>query len=78
MVRFIGDGAGGPALEGEIVAVDTEIAVVKGSAMVWASAEIDNHSRSLTPGMTGIAEILADGESPCLLATLTSWLRGGP
>jgi multidrug efflux pump subunit AcrA (membrane-fusion protein) len=78
MVRFIGDDADGSAFAGEIVAIDTEIVVVNGQAMVWASAEIDNHSRSLTPGMTGVAEILADGESPSLLATLTSLLRGDP
>jgi len=78
MVRFVGDDVGGPALEGEIVAVDTEIAVVNGSAIVWASAEIDNQPRRLTPGMTGVAEILAGGESPSVLAILTSMLRGDP
>jgi len=69
-VRFVGDGVGGPVIEGEIVSIGTEIAVVNGQAMVWVSAEIDNHPRSLTPGMTGVAEILADGPSPALLATL--------
>ena len=75
-IRFVGDGAGDPALEGEIVAVDTEIAVVNGQAVVWASAEIDNHSRRLTPGMIGVAEILPDRQRPALLATLNSLMRG--
>jgi len=77
-VRFVGDGADGPVLEGEIVAIGTEIAVIDGQAMVWVSAEIDNHPFSLTPGMTGVAEILANRESPALLATLTSLMRGDP
>ncbi len=75
-VRYVG--ADGPTLAGEIVAVDTEIAVVNGQAVIWASAEIDNHQRILTPGMIGVAEILADNGSPALLATLTSLMRGDP
>lgn len=77
-VRFIGDGADSPVLEGEIITIDTEITIVNGSAMFWASAEIDNRSRVLRPGMTGVAEILADRESPTLFATMTSLLRGDP
>lgn len=75
-VRFVGESAVSPALDGTIVAIDTEITVINGQAMVWASAEIDNRSRSLTPGMTGVAEILVSRESPTLLATLASRLRG--
>ena len=78
MVRFVGDGADHQALEGEVVAVDTETTIVNGRAMIWASAEIDNYQRSLTPGMTGVAEILTDQRSPVLLATLTSFMRGDP
>ena len=75
-VRFVSGGADGPVIDGEIVAIDTEITVVNGQAMVWVSAEIDNHPRSLRPGMTGVAEILADRRSPTLFATLTSLMRG--
>ncbi len=75
-VRYFGAGADGPTLAGEIVAVDTEIAVVNGQAVIWASAEIDNRQRILTPGMTGVAEILTDRQRPALLATLTSMMRG--
>lgn len=62
-VRFVGDGPDGPMGVGKVVAVDTEITVVNGRPMIWVSAEIDNSSRSLAPGMTGIAEILAERQS---------------
>ncbi len=74
-VRFVSDGTGGPVLEGAVVSIGTEIAVINGEAMVWVSAEIDNHPRSLTPGMTGVAEMQTDRRSPALLATLNLFER---
>ena len=74
-VRFAGDGADHPVIEGEIVAIGTETVVVSGQSMVWASAEIDNHARSLMPGTAGVAEILIDRQRSTLAAALISLMR---